>query len=314
MPRSAAAWRERATLTFRRFLAERVVWQCDRVRLNRPDYLLQPTAIVRRATIPYAPPGEGRRTVVTPAWGMPLEARSDESLGYSLITTRVFDLPVTETLLRLADPGELAIDVGANLGCMTSALAAAVGPSGEVWAFEPSPEVLPTLERNAARWRRRVRVFSIALSDHAGQGSLVVPVDAANGGLASFHGHINGSDRVETVETRTLDELAADRVVGVLKIDAERHEPQILAGAANLIAQRRVRDVIYEDVHGYPSSTSRPLTDAGYTVFALGRSFLRPRLDPPHRVTAGQEEQSYLATSDPDRAIRRMRRFGWRCL
>jgi ubiquinone/menaquinone biosynthesis C-methylase UbiE len=86
--------------------------------------------------------------MVTTAWGLPLEARSDESIGYSLITTGVFDLPVTETLLRLADSGELAIDVGANIGAMTSALAAAVGPAGEVWAFEPNPSVLAVLERS----------------------------------------------------------------------------------------------------------------------------------------------------------------------
>src|SRR4051794_17105732 len=115
--------------------------------LARPDYVLQPTAVVRRLRIPYAPPGEGRVMSVKPSWGLPLEVRSDESIGYALITTGLFDLAVTEALLRLADPGELVIDVGANIGCMTSALASVVGHDGEVWAFEPSPSVLPVLQR-----------------------------------------------------------------------------------------------------------------------------------------------------------------------
>ena len=41
-------------------------------------------------------------------------------------------------LRRLLQPGEKAIDVGANCGVYTVSIAQAVGPSGKVWAFEPA--------------------------------------------------------------------------------------------------------------------------------------------------------------------------------
>jgi FkbM family methyltransferase len=281
------------------------------VSLNRPDYLLQPGAVIRRLRIPYSKPGTGQAVTVTPAWGLPLEARSDESIGYSLITTGVFDLPVTEALLRLTDPGELAVDVGANIGCMTGALASV---AGEVWAFEPNPTVLPVLERAVARWGRRVKVHPVALSDKTGSTSFVVPLNPQNGGLARVGTDAHNQDTIVQVDTAPLDALVGDRQIGVLKIDTEGHEPAVLAGAARLIRERGARDLVYEDTAGYPSATSGPLVEAGYAVFALGRTFFGPRLDPPSRVTAGEEEQSYLATLDADRARARLKPRGWRCL
>ena len=283
--------------------------------LNRPDYVLQPTAILRRLRISYAPRGEGRTIMVTPAWGLELEARSDESIGYSLITTGVFDLPVTETLLRLAKPGELVIDVGANIGCMTSALAAAVGPTGEIWAYEPNPYVLDVLQRRAEAWGREVTVHACALSDSDGSARLVIPVNASNQGLAHLGGEPGPTEEARDIATHRLDDFVGDRTVGVMKIDAEGHEPMVLAGAERLLADHRVRDVIYEDEEGrYPCEASDMLEAAGYAVWALGRSFFGPRLDPPTRATAGLERQSYLATLDGERARRLLARRGWRCL
>lgn len=251
-----------------------------------------------------------------PAWGqLPVESRSDESVGYLLQTTGVFDIAVTEALFRLAAPGEMAIDIGANIGAMTSALATAVGERGEVWAFEPSPVVLPGLERSVAEWGRRVRVFPLALSDRAGSASFVAPtVQAANHGRSRIGDDPEHTETVVTVNTERLDVLVGDRVVGVMKLDAERHEPAVLAGAERMVSERRVRDIIYEDVNGFPSAASEPLSEAGYEVFALGHSLFGPRLDPSDRVTAGWEEQSYLATIDPARARRLLRPRGWRCL
>ncbi|CAK8994979.1 unnamed protein product [Durusdinium trenchii] len=54
-----------------------------------------------------------------------------------------------QVLLR---PGDVAIDVGANLGCYTVALAEAVGPRGHVIAFEPF------------RWLHQLVVANVAIN------------------------------------------------------------------------------------------------------------------------------------------------------
>src|SRR5438105_44340 len=41
-------------------------------------------------------------------------------------------------LRRLIQPGQKAIDIGANVGVYALTLARLVGPTGRIWAFEPA--------------------------------------------------------------------------------------------------------------------------------------------------------------------------------
>ena len=49
--------------------------------------------------------------------------------------TGIYDLIVTEILWRLINKGEIAVDVGANIGYMTSLMAAKVASSGKVYSY-----------------------------------------------------------------------------------------------------------------------------------------------------------------------------------
>ena len=53
---------------------------------------------------------------------------------------------VTETIRRMAQPGQVALDLGANVGYHTLLLAQRVGPLGKVIAFEPLPGVFKVLQ------------------------------------------------------------------------------------------------------------------------------------------------------------------------
>src|SRR5687768_378891 len=57
-----------------------------------------------------------------------------------------------EMFLRdLVGPGDTVIDVGANIGSITLALADAVGPSGRILSIEPHPRLFRSLTANIAR-------------------------------------------------------------------------------------------------------------------------------------------------------------------
>ena len=66
-----------------------------------------------------------------------------ETIGRAILRLGVYDLCVSESICRLLDPGESAIDVGANLGYMTSLMAAKAGKCGSVESFEPHPDLMP---------------------------------------------------------------------------------------------------------------------------------------------------------------------------
>lgn len=289
--------------------------------LLRPEYLWRPSQLVRRLwqVASNAPP---QHQVILP-WGAPIIADPSEHIGGCLWKTGVYDLVALESLVRLADPGELALDVGANLGLMTCALASAVGRDGHVTCFEPHPLLLTELRENLDLWRRQmtwdhIDIRPVALSDTDGFASLIMPTGFADNRGRSTLERLDDGERV-TVETRTLDAvlLPDDQFVGVMKIDIEGHEYKALEGAARLLADGRIRDIVFEDYDGYPSPVTRLLESYDYTVFALEGTMIGPRLTiGPESVNSANKSDppNYLATRDPDRAVLRFAHIGWQAL
>src|ERR1700722_2471622 len=61
-----------------------------------------------------------------------------------------YEPDVSNFLFRVLKEGDIAIDVGANVGYFTCLMAAIVGPTGKVYSFEPGLNNLPKLDKNLA--------------------------------------------------------------------------------------------------------------------------------------------------------------------
>ena len=264
----------------------------------------------------------GAVTVRLP-WGATIRCRSRDAIGLSLQQLGVFELGVAETLWRLADPGELAVDVGGNIGQMTAIFAHRVGATGRVMVFEPNAHVRADLEFNVEVWRRagcEITLHPEALSDHDGEGVLILPAFYEwNQGTAFVApgASAHGQETQMHVTLARLDRfLTRGERVGVAKIDVEGHEPAVLRGASQALAEHRIRDIVYEAHQGYPDAASALLESEGYHIFAVGSGFLGPRCRPALEgpVAARWESPSYLATLDPGRARARLHPRGWRVL
>ncbi len=138
---------------------------------------------------------------------------------------------------RLLRPGEAAVDVGANFGVYTLAMARAVGPSGRVVSYEPSSATFAFLSATVRRNRLdQVDAVRAALSAEPGEATFTNAELPELSGL----GIETGDPRhwKETVRLETLD-MATSRVggrsVGLLKIDAEGEEERILASARSFL-------------------------------------------------------------------------------
>jgi FkbM family methyltransferase len=214
--------------------------------------------------------------------------------------------------MRLADPGETAVDVGANIGYMARVLADRTGPAGTVFAFEPHPAMFAELLHNTENFG--VIAKQAAVSDRAGKASLHVPHDfAGNHGIASLE---RPDSEFETlaINCLTLDEaLNEQTTVGVLKIDIEGHELAALSGAQAMLRAGRIRDIVFEEHNPRNSAVAAHLTEMGYAVFRLEKRFGGPRLVSPTSIVVhnGWESPAFLATIAPDRAQARMRQGGW---
>jgi FkbM family methyltransferase len=132
-------------------------------------------------------------------------------------------LEMTEDLLR---PGDLVVDVGANIG--NHALFWAVHCGADIIAFEPNPAAMSYLEVNIeANDGARVVARSEALGSSSGTAS-VLPAEAGNLGACRV---LEGDGPVAVVR---LDAVVT-RPVRLIKVDVEGAEPDVLAGSARVI-------------------------------------------------------------------------------
>jgi FkbM family methyltransferase len=269
-----------------------------------PAYVWRPGQVRRR--LAFGEPG-GRRAVELP-WGATIEVDTGESVGGGIARLGVHEAAVTEAMWRLADPTDLALDVGANIGYFTSLLATR---AERVVALEAHPVLAERLIAQAATWPGRIEVLPVAASAAAGTARLGEPENfARNAGTASIG---LASERGFEVRTVALDEVVGEAPVGVCKLDVEGHEPMVLDGFRAALAEGRVRDLFFEEHEPLPTPVSSRLTDHGYRIFSLRGRLDRVRLGPPEAAPR-DDAPTYLATLAPERARERLRGLGWRSL
>lgn len=141
-------------------------------------------------------------------------------------------------LRRLLQPGQKAIDIGANYGVYTLSMAHAVGPTGCVWAFEPASSTARLLaEGIAANGFSQIVLERSALSNARGTAQLSLNEHSELNALV--HGKPT-SGPSEAVPVATLDECMDRhgwRDIAFMKIDAEGEETNIVKGGKRFFAE-----------------------------------------------------------------------------
>jgi FkbM family methyltransferase len=286
--------------------------------VNRPYYWYRPAQLARRLRQRASHDGEPQ--LLRTAWGSQLYCWPDP-LGQAVARTGVYDLTVAETLTRLADPGETAVDAGANVGVMSNLLAHAVGERGRVVSFEPHPLIFETLSRNLARWRSEESIQTIeirraAVSSSDGVLSLGVDPHAfeQNKGTASLEQQ-DPAHATTAVQTVRLDSEFST-AIGVLKLDVEMHELEALRGAEQLLSRRLIRDIVFEEHQPPPTPVTALLESHGYTILGVRQGVTGPIASTPAAAHQRQlwDPPALLASIDPVRARGRLKRRGWICL
>lgn len=139
-------------------------------------------------------------------------------------------------------PGDLFVDVGANIGAYT-VLAAKVAGANAI-AFEPDPTTYGHLRANIAAndLASTVEARREAVGAAAGELTFTAGLDAVNHVVAG-HEHIADVQRVPVV---TLDGVLANRLPTMMKIDVEGFETEVINGGRNTIANPALRAIVIE--------------------------------------------------------------------
>jgi FkbM family methyltransferase len=190
---------------------------------------------------------------------------NDVYIGRSLETYGEMGELEARVLCGLVAPGDVAIEVGANIGTNAIPLAKRLGPQGRLLAFEPQRQVHQMLCANVAlNGLSNVMTFWAAAG--AEPGAITVPVldyDSQNnfGGVS-----LGAHDKGERVPVMTIDSLrlAACRLI---KIDVEGMEFEVLQGAGDTIGRLRPRLYLENDRREKSAALIAHVTALGYRCY-----------------------------------------------
>jgi FkbM family methyltransferase len=131
-------------------------------------------------------------------------------------------------------------------------MAARVGETGRVHAFEPLASNADLLERSIAenRFADRIVFRRAAVGQRSGSATLTFAEETLNTGgaylLRNGDGPLAGN-LTRQVPLVALDELTLTRPVRLIKMDVEGAEPQVIQGAARLLNDDR--PIILSELH-----------------------------------------------------------------
>lgn len=178
--------------------------------------------------------------------------------------------------------GDVALDVGANIGFFSILMAAQVGPAGHVYSFEPLNRNAALLERSVAenRFQTRVTVTRAAVAEAQGTLELISPRVTNNWGgayLRTDSSEVPADHELLSVPIVTLDTCALRRPVRLIKLDAEGAEMRVLRGAKAILQQDRPVILVELNQQQLASVSRCSASDVinemvrlGYRCFTLG--------------------------------------------
>jgi len=170
----------------------------------------------------------------------------------------LYDSPSFENLLRdnphergevkflesIVEEGMHAIDIGANIGITTVAIAKRIRRGGRLYSFEPLPQYFDILNRNISSNRlENVEAYELAVTDQVGR------VNFYQKELSSGIVFEEKAEKSE-VPTTTVDKFVNEKKIGrinLIHMDCEGSELLVLKGAEETLSKNKVK--IFCEIH-----------------------------------------------------------------
>jgi len=147
-------------------------------------------------------------------------------------------------LESIAKEGMHVIDIGANIGITTVAIAKRIRKVGKLYSFEPLPEYFNILKDNvSSNGLENVKVYELAVTDQVGR--VYFYQKELSSGIVSEE----GAEKAE-VPTTTVDKFVNEkkiRRIDLINMDCEGSELLVLKGAKETLRKNKVK--IFCEIH-----------------------------------------------------------------
>ncbi|MBK6929911.1 MAG: FkbM family methyltransferase [Saprospirales bacterium] len=199
-----------------------------------------------------------------------------------LVTPKEIRQEEVDFFKKYVRKGDLAIDIGANIGHLSMAVALAAGKEGLVLAFDPNPHVFRILQVNAGLnpGKTNIHPLNMAVTDQADT-FFYRSSEASfnNGGITAgasdFHGRFVLPTKVQGV---VLKDLLEERYAGwlskltLVKIDTEGYDLEVIKSIRGLLGQ--YKPVVISECFGKNTPEQRHehfdlLAGLGYRLYHI---------------------------------------------
>lgn len=193
---------------------------------------------------------------------------------------------------KFIKPGMVALDIGANYGLYSTAIAKNIGDNGKLWCFEPTPNTANALRRTIEKngLSKQVEIIEAGLSDHIGTATFYM---SPNSELNSLTSGSELSAESLTINLLTLDQCKHEhnwKTIDFIKLDAEGEEANILKQATETLDECSPL-IMFELKHGklVNHSLINDFKKLGYESY-----YLIPGLDVLAPLDLSQPVDTYL--------------------
>ena len=203
-----------------------------------------------------------------------------EGIDLAIFLFGAFERATVAACRRHLRPGDIALDIGANIGSHTLHLARDVGPHGRVFAFEPTTFAYRKLLENIAMnpdVASRITAEQIML---VGPGASRLEPELYSSWPLTSDERVHAEHRGRLMSTTGARAVSLDAYLlsarvpslALIKLDVDGHECSVLRGAAGTIARFRPR-IIMEIAPYVLREVGHELGDLVQLVGSLGYTF-----------------------------------------
>jgi FkbM family methyltransferase len=171
-----------------------------------------------------------------------------EGIDFSIYLLGGFEPKTLKLYSKIVKPGDIVLDIGANIGAHTLPLARLVGDDGKVIAFEPTRYAFEKLSKNIGLNKdlsSRITMHQVMLVAHESESleSEIYSSWPLFDSQKSIHkDHLGQLMETAGAVPMTLDQAIEKmqlKYINFVKIDVDGHEYSVLAGSSSTLSQYR---------------------------------------------------------------------------
>ena len=207
-------------------------------------------------------------------------------LEWTLFFYGAYEEQVQQLFKQYLMPGDIALDVGSNIGIHTLYMANLVGPAGVVISFEPHKDIYTRQINNLTlNQATNVNAMQIGLSNKNASAFLKQfdYANSSNQGTSAIVAEY--TENTLKIQVARLDDLITSILpnptsrINLIKIDIEGHEEAFFEGAMHTI-KKHLPVIIFENSQDFltnqNSTLKQNLSNHRYTFFGIDFSSLHP--------------------------------------